>query len=64
VLSLKHESRAEVGAFSSILPSRWMNGVIQSVSSFGIFVRPAGLEAVGKCFVVFLGLCLIDRIWS
>ena len=47
VLSMKLENRAEVGAFSSISAQKWLTGVVQSVSSFGIFVRPAGYENVG-----------------
>lgn len=38
----------DVGAFSDIPQSKWLNGVVQSVSPFGIFVRPAGYEMTGK----------------
>ena len=42
------ENRAAVGALSGIASSKWLNGVVQSVSNFGIFVRPAGYEMTGK----------------
>eukprot|EP00596_Hydrurales_sp_CCMP1899_P000474 CAMPEP_0119039820 /NCGR_PEP_ID=MMETSP1177-20130426/9488_1 /TAXON_ID=2985 /ORGANISM="Ochromonas sp, Strain CCMP1899" /LENGTH=553 /DNA_ID=CAMNT_0007004159 /DNA_START=179 /DNA_END=1840 /DNA_ORIENTATION=- len=47
VLSMSFENRADVGAFSDIPQSKWLNGVVQSVSPFGIFVRPAGYEMTG-----------------
>jgi len=48
VLSMKSEiGRADVSQFSDISQEKWLQGVIQSVSSFGIFVRPAGYDAVG-----------------
>lgn len=48
VLSMAFENRAAVGALSGIASSKWLNGVVQSVSNFGIFVRPAGYEMTGK----------------
>ena len=42
------ENRASVGALSGMSSSKWLNGVVQSVSNFGIFVRPAGYEMTGK----------------
>ena len=47
VLSMSFENRADVGALSGIASSKWLNGVVQSVSNFGIFVRPAGYEMTG-----------------
>ena len=47
VLSMSHENRADVGALSGMASSKWLNGVVQSVSPFGIFVRPAGYEMTG-----------------
>lgn len=44
---MSFENRADVGALSGIASSKWMNGVVQSVSNFGIFVRPAGYEMTG-----------------
>ena len=44
------ENRAAVGALSGIASSKWLNGVVQSVSNFGIFVRPAGYEMTGKTY--------------
>lgn len=35
-------------AFNTIPSNKWMNGIVQSVSSFGIFVRPAGFEITGN----------------
>jgi hypothetical protein len=52
VLSMAFENRAAVGALSGISSSKWLNGVVQSVSNFGIFVRPAGYEMTGKaCYL-------------
>jgi len=45
-LSMK-SARADVSAFSDIEPTRWMQGTVQSVSNFGMFVRPAGYDASG-----------------
>jgi hypothetical protein len=50
VLSMAFENRAAVGALSGISSSKWLNGVVQSVSNFGIFVRPAGYEMTGKTY--------------
>ena len=47
VLSMKFESRAPVEAFLSIPHSKWFTGIVQSVTTFGIFVRPAGYDATG-----------------
>jgi len=51
VLSMKLENRAEVGAFSSIAPQKWLTGVVESITNFGLFVRPAGYETVGLVHV-------------
>lgn len=48
VLSMAFENRVDVGALAGIASSKWLNGVVQSVSPFGIFVRPAGYEMTGK----------------
>jgi len=29
-------------------PTRWVQGFVTSVANFGIFVRPAGQDAIGK----------------
>jgi predicted RNA-binding protein with RPS1 domain len=47
VLSMKFENRAEVGSLSEVSSQKWLQGVVTSVSSFGLFVRPAGHEGVG-----------------
>jgi predicted RNA-binding protein with RPS1 domain len=47
VLSMKFESRADVSAFVDVPLTRWFEGVVESVSSFGLFVRPAGFDATG-----------------
>jgi len=52
-LSMK-SARADVSAFSDIEPTRWMQGTVQSVSNFGMFVRPAGYDASGKCFLYII----------
>jgi len=51
ILSMKISSRPGVEAFSSIPPSKWFQGIIQSVASFGLFVRPAGFDSVGLVHV-------------
>ena len=38
---------AGASAFSSIPNTRWIQGVVQSVTGFGLFVRPAGFDATG-----------------
>ena len=48
VMSMKFENRAEVEGFTAIGSTKWLQGVVTSVSSFGIFVRPAGTENIGK----------------
>jgi hypothetical protein len=58
VLSMSFENRADVGALSGISSSKWLNGVVQSVSPFGIFVRPAGYEMTG--YLIYCCLS-IDR---
>ena len=55
-LSMK-SARADVSAFSGIEPTSWMQGTVQSVSNFGLFVRPAGFDASGKCFL-FMHTCM------
>ena len=52
VLSMSFENRAAVGALSGVASSKWLNGVVQSVSNFGIFVRPAGYEMTGEAYQV------------
>lgn len=44
VLSL---SRPEVNEMEGISQDTWLSGIIESVSSFGLFVRPAGHESIG-----------------
>lgn len=41
------DNRASVENFVTVPHDRWLQGSIQSVSNFGIFVRPAGSDAVG-----------------
>jgi predicted RNA-binding protein with RPS1 domain len=47
VLSMKFESRAAVDSFVEVPHTKWFQGIIQSVSNFGLFVRPAGHDSVG-----------------
>jgi predicted RNA-binding protein with RPS1 domain len=47
VLSMKFESRAPVDAFAAVPQTKWFTGIVQSVSNFGLFVRPAGYDATG-----------------
>jgi len=44
--------RADVSAFIDLEPTSWMQGTVQSVSNFGMFVRPAGFDASGKFVLV------------
>ena len=46
VLSMK-SNRADVSAFQGVGSDKWIQGVVQSVSNFGLFVRPAGYDSVG-----------------
>eukprot|EP01041_Mallomonas_annulata_P005256 gene5256-10513_t len=47
ILSMKFATRPGVDAFSAIPPNKWFQSIVQSVSSFGLFVRPAGFDSVG-----------------
>lgn len=40
--------RPDVRAFVNFPEEKWIQSVIQSVSSFGLFVRPAGYDVTGK----------------
>ncbi|KAJ1437696.1 hypothetical protein B484DRAFT_444982 [Ochromonadaceae sp. CCMP2298] len=46
VLSVS-SGRADVSAFENFLPETWLQGSVQSVSTFGMFVRPAGYDVTG-----------------
>mmetsp|Transcript_17708 Transcript_17708/g.39265 ORF Transcript_17708/g.39265 Transcript_17708/m.39265 type:complete len:590 (-) Transcript_17708:154-1923(-) len=46
VLNMK-SGRADVSAFATMSPETWVQGVIESVTSFGFFVRPAGFDVDG-----------------
>lgn len=48
VLSMRGTTgRADVSGFVETSPNKWFQGVVQSVTNFGLFVRPAGNDAVG-----------------
>ena len=51
ILSMKIASRPGVEAFSSVPPSKWFQGIVQNVATFGLFVRPAGFDSVGLVHV-------------
>ena len=57
VLSMSFENRADVSGLTGISSSKWLEGVVQSVSSFGIFVRPAGYEMTGKFHIFIIAFC-------
>ena len=40
-------SGVSVRMYPSIPPQRWVLGIVQSVTNFGLFVRPAGMDATG-----------------
>jgi len=47
-LTMKSSSGATSGdTLAKVPPNKWLQGIVTSVSSFGIFVRPAGQDAVG-----------------
>jgi ribosomal protein S1 len=46
VLSLV-QAQQEGGAMSGVEENTWMQAIVQSVTAFGLFVRPAGYETVG-----------------
>ena len=49
VLSIeKAFQRPEVGELSDVPQTKWFQSIVQSVSKFGVFVRPAGFDSVGK----------------
>lgn len=54
VLSMSFENRADVGALKGVASNKWLNGVVQSVSPFGIFVRPAGYEMTGETHYIII----------
>ena len=41
------QSGLSASAFASIPHTRWIQGVVQSVTNFGLFVRPAGFDSTG-----------------
>lgn len=53
VLSAKFDNRISTpSASSNFAAEKWIQGVVQSVTSFGIFIRPAGFDNTGiSCFV-------------
>lgn len=46
VLSMKN-ARADVNAFTGVSAEKWIQGLVQSVADFGLFVRPAGFDTSG-----------------
>lgn len=50
ILSMKN-NRADVSAFTDLPQDKWMQATVQSTSSFGLFVRPAGSNNVGLVHV-------------
>lgn len=47
VLSMKFSGRPDVSAFAEVPHTKWFQGIVQSVSDFGLFVRPAGYDSLG-----------------
>lgn len=47
IMSMKFTNRPAVEAFSNVPQSKWFQSIVQSVSSFGLFVRPAGFDSIG-----------------
>lgn len=46
ILTMK-VGRPGVDAFANMPSTKWFQGIIQSVSNFGLFVRPAGFDSIG-----------------
>lgn len=46
VLSMK-TGRSEVGMMTNVAQDKWLSGIVESVTGFGLFVRPAGYETTG-----------------
>jgi len=46
VLSMR-TARADVSAFSTVGADKWIQGIVQKVTDFGMFVRPAGFDTTG-----------------
>ncbi len=44
----KSASSNDVNAFVHKSPERWIQAVVQSVTAFGLFVRPASYDVTGK----------------
>ena len=47
VLSMR-TARADVSAFSTVGADKWIQGIVQKVTDFGMFVRPAGFDTTGQ----------------
>jgi len=46
--------RPEVSEFSAMPPTKWFEAIVQSKFNYGLFVRPAGFDSVGKSRGVYL----------
>jgi hypothetical protein len=41
---------SDVSLFAEFSDARWLHGVVEAVSKFGLFVRPVGQDAIGKSY--------------
>jgi hypothetical protein len=48
--ALSRAPRDDVRAFVHKSPERWMQALVQSVTSYGLFVRPANYDVTGELF--------------
>ena len=46
VLSMKN-NRADVSAFTGVASDKWLQAIVQKVTDFGLFARPAGFDTAG-----------------
>lgn len=46
VLSMK-TNRADVSAFTGVASDKWLQAIVQKVTDFGLFARPAGFDTAG-----------------
>ena len=48
VLSMKN-NRADVSAYTGVASDKWLQAIVQKVTDFGLFARPAGFDTAGRC---------------
>lgn len=56
--------KADLSGIIQVPREKWLQGVVQSVTNFGLFVRPAGFEVVGTSFPSFSSANLVCLLTS